>query len=112
MALFSLARRAGSSDFDARRALRPGAFFRLGFLVIRAMDTLPPCRMGAASSWQAAAKRGSDHYIGEAATNDPAAAENEGLRRQVAGREKTKTGAKGRTAYRKFMGDCLKKAPA
>src|SRR5262249_40120424 len=26
--------------------------------------------------------------------------------------EKAKTGVKGRTAYRKFMGDCLKKAPA
>ena len=24
----------------------------------------------------------------------------------------TKTGVKGRTAYRKFMGECLKKAPA
>ncbi len=26
--------------------------------------------------------------------------------------EKAKTGAKGRAAYRKFMSDCLKKAPA
>ena len=26
--------------------------------------------------------------------------------------EKAKTGAKGRTAYRKFMSECLKKAPA
>ena len=26
--------------------------------------------------------------------------------------EKTTTGAKGRTAYRKFMGECLKKATA
>ena len=26
--------------------------------------------------------------------------------------ERVKTGAKGRTAYRKFMGECLKKAPA
>jgi hypothetical protein len=26
--------------------------------------------------------------------------------------EKAKTGVKGRTAYRKFMGDCLKKVPA
>ena len=26
--------------------------------------------------------------------------------------EKAKTGAKGRPAYRKFMSDCLKKAPA
>jgi len=26
--------------------------------------------------------------------------------------EKAKTGVKGRTAYRKFMSDCLKKAPA
>ena len=26
--------------------------------------------------------------------------------------ERAKTGAKGRTAYRKFMGECLKKAPA
>jgi len=26
--------------------------------------------------------------------------------------DKAKTGVKGRTAYRKFMGDCLKKAPA
>ena len=26
--------------------------------------------------------------------------------------EKAKTGVKGRAAYRKFMGDCLKKAPA
>src|SRR5262249_26506446 len=109
MGLFSLARRAGSSDFDARRALRPRAFFWRDVLVIRAMDTLPRGRMGAASSWQAAAKQGSDHSIGEGATNDPAAAENEGLRREVAG-EKTKTGAKGRTAYRKFMGECLKKA--
>src|SRR5215813_11202979 len=87
MGLFSLARRAGSSNFDARRALRPRAFFGRDVLVIRAMDTLPRCRMGAASSWQAAAKRGSDHYIGEAATNDPAAAENEGVRREVPGRE-------------------------
>src|SRR5262252_2434113 len=87
MGLFSLARRAGSSDFDARRALRPRAFFGRDVLVIRAMDTLPRCRMDAASSWQAAAKRGSEHYIGEAATNDPAAAENEGLRREVARRD-------------------------
>jgi hypothetical protein len=26
--------------------------------------------------------------------------------------KKAKTGAKGRTAYRKFKGECLKKAPA
>jgi hypothetical protein len=26
--------------------------------------------------------------------------------------EKTKAGVTGRTAYRKFMGECLKKAPA
>jgi hypothetical protein len=26
--------------------------------------------------------------------------------------EKATTGVKGRTAYRKFMGECLKKAPA
>src|SRR5262249_13899144 len=87
MGLFSLARRAGSSGFDARRTLRPRTFFGRDVLVIRAMDTLPRCRMDAASCWQAAAKRGSDHYIGEAATNDPAAAENEGLRREVAGGE-------------------------
>jgi hypothetical protein len=31
---------------------------------------------------------------------------------RVARHEKAKTGVKGRTAYRKFMGDCLKKAPA
>jgi len=67
--------------------------------------------MGAASSWQAAAKRGSDHYIGEAATNDP----RQQKMKDCAGKwreEKTKTSAEGRTAYRKFMGECLKKAPA
>ena len=67
--------------------------------------------MGAASSWQAAAKRGSDHYIGEAATNDP----RQQKMKDCAGKwrdEKTKTSAEGRTAYRKFMGECLKKATA
>src|SRR5262249_57724473 len=107
MGLFSLARRAGSSDFDARRALRPRAFFGRDVLVIRAMDTLPRCRMGAASSWQAAAKQGNDHYIGEAATNDPAAAENEGLRREVAGRENHQPRARPRRPLKKISGHVL-----
>src|SRR5262249_14500346 len=110
MGLFSLARRAGSSGFDARRALRPRAFFGRDILVIRAMDTLPRCRMGAVSSWQAAAN--------EAATTISARLPRMTPQQQKmkdCGKwqdEKSKTGAKGRTAYRKFMGECLKKAPA
>src|SRR5215472_16262454 len=103
MHLFSLARRNGSSDFDARRALRPGAFFGLGFLVIRAMDTLPRCRMDAASS-------------GKPRPNDAATTISARPPRMTPQQwwqdERVKTGAKGCTAYRKFMGECLKKAPA
>jgi hypothetical protein len=51
------------------------------------MDTLPSMQNGCRLVLASRSKRGSDHYIGEAATNDPAAAENEGLRREVAGRE-------------------------
>src|SRR5262249_37445864 len=108
MGLFSLARRAGSSDFDARRALRSRAFFGRDVLVIRAMDTLPRYRMGAASSWQAAAKRGSDHYIGARLQR---MTPQQQKMKDCAGKwqeEKAKTGRKGRTPYRKFMGECLK----
>src|SRR5215471_1594678 len=111
MGLFSLARRAGSSDFDARRALRPRAFFGRDVLVIRAMDTLPRCRMGAASSWQA----GPNEAATTISARPPRMTPQQQKMKDRAGKwrdEKTTTGAKGRTAYRKFMGECLKKAPA
>src|SRR6266446_1278783 len=78
MGLFLLARRAGSTDFDTRRAL----------------DTLPfdaECAVAQASPGNPQ-RQGSDHYIGEAVGSD--------------------CGVKGRAAYRKFMGECLKKTPA
>src|SRR5258708_34123122 len=93
LGLFLVARRAGSTDFDTRRALPPRACFRLGVLVIRAMDTLPfdaECAVAQASPGNPQ-RQGSDHYIGEAVGSD--------------------CGVKGRAAYRKFMGGCLKKKP-
>ena len=68
MGLFLLARRAGSTDFDARRALPPRVCFRLGVLAIRAMDTLPfdaECAVAQASPGNPQLQ-GSDHYIGKA----------------------------------------------
>src|SRR5712691_1153408 len=94
MGLFLLARRAGSTDLDARRALPPRACFRLGVLVIRAMDTLPfdaECAVAQASRGNPQLQ-GNGHYIGKAVGSD--------------------CGVKGRTAYRKFMGERVKKAPA
>src|SRR6266404_4168033 len=72
MGLFLLARRAGSTDFDARRALPPRACFRLGVLAIRAMDTLPfdaECAVAQASPGNSQLQ-GSDHYIGKAVGSD------------------------------------------
>jgi hypothetical protein len=58
------------------------------------MDTLPfdaECAVAPAPPGNPHLQ-GSDHYIGEAVGLD--------------------CGVKGRTAYRKFMGECLNKAPA
>jgi hypothetical protein len=58
------------------------------------MDTFPfdaECAVALASPGNPQLQ-GSGHYIGEAVGSD--------------------CGVKGRTAYRKFMGECLKKAPA
>src|SRR5215470_4076854 len=109
MGLFLLTRRAGSTDFDARRALRPRAVLWLGGLVIRAMGTLPRCRMCRRSgfSWQPTPKS-SDHYIGEAVGLDC----RRPTRRRSAGEIAPRPPAKGGAAYLKFMGECLKEAPA
>src|SRR5262249_20239779 len=68
----------------------------------------PGCRPGTARSCRVGNKVGPD---GSFQTADAAAAEM----KDCAGKwqdEKARTGVKGRAAYRKFMGDCLKKAPA
>src|SRR5215470_9478746 len=94
MGLFLLARRTGSTDFDAGRALPRRACFWLGVLVIRAMDTLPfdaECAVAQASPGNPQLQ-GSDHYIGKAVGSD--------------------CGVKGRAAYRKFRGESVKQAPA
>jgi len=67
--------------------------------------------MGAVSSWQAAAKRGSDHYIGEAATNDP----QQQKMKDCAGKwrdEKTKTGGRAARPIENSWVSVLTKAPA
>src|SRR5262245_47611303 len=109
MGLFLLARRTGSTDFDAWRALPPRACFWLGVLVIRAMDTLPfdaECAVVQASP-NNPQLQGSDHYIGEAAGSDCRRPNRWTLCRGIAPSRR-----EGRTAYRKFMGECVKKTPA
>jgi hypothetical protein len=52
--------------------------------------------------------------VAEAAPSKPLSPQQQKMK-DCAGKwqeEKAKTGVKGRTAYRKFMGECLKKAPA
>src|SRR5262245_779862 len=89
----------GLSDFDPRRALRALALFWLGFVVLRAMDTLPR-RQGSSNRNQARHNISASRRIGSPRRRiayrgwarsfqavHAAAAQNEGLRRQMAGRE-------------------------
>ena len=57
---------------------------------------------------------GSEIRLAQAAPSKPLTPQQQKMK-DCAGKwqdEKARTGVKGRAAYRKFMGDCLKKAPA
>jgi hypothetical protein len=57
---------------------------------------------------------GSEMRLAQAAPSKPLTPQQQKMK-DCAGKwldEKAKTGVKGRAAYRKFMGDCLKKTPA